>query len=141
MSGFAADQHQILALDIGQKRIGVARADGRVRLVEPLVILTADSPRLWVELQALIDEYRPVVLVIGWPLNLSGRPTAQTDFVRGWVKSFSRHINFAGHIVYQDEVLSSHVARQGKSVRPRSAVDDRAACVILEDYLQEAGDV
>ena len=128
---------QILALDVGQRRIGVARTYADLKLAQPLQIVQAGDGREYRVLQALIDDYQPTLIVIGLPLNLRGQETAQTQFVRTWVQHFKDRVTFQGRLVWQDETLSSQAAA---ARQPRSKVgqplDDQAACVILEDYLQ-----
>lgn len=131
-----ADQlqnYQILALDVGQKRIGVARAASQVRLVEPLEIIQADGQIEFVRLQELLLKFKPRILVIGLPFDKEGKSGHQADLIKIWVKNLIEKTKFKGEIVYQDETLSSQAASKNSS--KTGLVDDLAAGVILEDYL------
>ena len=122
-----------MALDIGQKRIGVARAQSRARIVEPLEIINVAGGNEFLRLKELLVEWRPAILVIGLPLNATGGLGAQAELIKEWVCVMVAETQFKGRIVYQDETLSSHQARSNRS-RSRF-VDDAAAAVILQDYL------
>ena len=127
--------YQILALDIGQKRIGVARAQSVARLVEPLVIINTEDGKEFLSLKELLIEWQPEILVIGLPFNKSGNRGKQAKSIEEWVAIMLKKTGFEGCIIYQDETLSSQAAQisSGKS----RFIDDLAACVILEDYLND----
>lgn len=132
---------EIMAFDVGGRRIGVARAQSRVRLVEPLEIVAAGSGSEFVRLKELLDYWRPAVVVVGLPISETGSESRQAAVIRLWVGEMVVRTGFAGRIVYQDETLSSREAASRAS-RP-GAVDDLAAGILLEDYLNlqvSAGD-
>lgn len=126
--------NSVLGLDIGEKRIGVARVQLIARIPEALGALNNDEGFSGA-LQALIDEYQPDTLIVGLPRNLDGQETAQTQYV----KAFSQEnlLQFNLPIVFQDETLTSRVAEdrlQGTNYK-KGDIDAQAAVVILEDYL------
>ena len=125
--------YEILALDVGERRIGVARAQSRARLVEPLEIVAAGKGLEFARLGALLAHWRPAVIVIGLPISEAGSESRQATAIRAWTKDMAIRIGFAGQIVYQDETLSSREARN-RTART-GAVDDLAAGILLEDYL------
>ncbi len=127
--------YQILALDVGQKRIGVARAQNQVRLVEPLMIISVSDGEEFAKLRELFDSWQPAVLVIGLPLNESGEQSKQANLIREWVKIMVIKTGFTGRLVYQDETLSSHAAR-ADSPKERF-IDDLAAALILGDCIDQ----
>lgn len=118
--------YQLIGLDVGQKFLGVARAQSRARLPEPLAIWPVDG-REFGRLQALVDELQPAVLVIGRPSRV-----ANPDWFDRWCDQLDRQLNFSGRTVYQDETLTTVAAQP----RPGERVDDRAAGIILADYLE-----
>jgi putative holliday junction resolvase len=126
----------LLALDVGEKRIGVAKADTAVRLAFPLTTLTADGNELQT-LRELVQVHHPTALVVGYPRNQQGEATAQTRFV----ERFATTIEPLGvPIIYQDESLTSVVAEerlqaQGKPYT-KADIDSYAAVIILTDYLE-----
>ncbi|MYB40223.1 Holliday junction resolvase RuvX [Candidatus Saccharibacteria bacterium] len=122
---------QLLALDVGAKRIGVARASAGARLVEPLQIIAADGSE-FDRLVELFAAYEPAALIVGLPFDAAGEEGRQAAAVKQWVKIMVETTGFDGAVIYQDETLSSRAA---KDLAVSGPVDDLAAAVILEDYL------
>lgn len=123
-----------LALDVGEKRIGVARANLIARLPQALPTLAHDDT-VSEAIRAIIEAESIDILVVGLPRNLSGQETAQSAYVRSFVDNTLRNIGVS--VVYQDETLSSHVAEdrlKGKAYA-KGDIDAGAAVVILQDYL------
>ena len=118
--------YQLIALDVGQKYLGVARAQSQARLPEPIAIWLVDGHE-FDRLQALVDELQPEVLVIGRPSRV-----ANPDWFSQWCQHLAQQLKFDGRTVYQDETLTTLAAEP----RPGGRVDDRAAAIILADYLE-----
>lgn len=124
---------ELLALDIGTKRIGVARANSLARIPESLGILDNDDS-IYANLQQIIDERNPAIIVIGIPRNLSGELTHQSQSILDWTKGFIDRVKTNARVVHSDETLSSVAARE---IDPSARhIDDQAACVILDDYMR-----
>lgn len=119
----------IIALDIGKKRIGVARADKIARLPQPLATLANDDS-FGLKLKDLLIETPADELVVGLPRSLDGNETEQTTYTKEFVAKNLKDYK----IVWQDETLST-VKAQGYKAGPHG-IDADAACVILEDYLE-----
>lgn len=126
--------NSVLGLDVGEKRIGVARVHLIPRIPEALGALHNDESFSGA-LQALIDEYQPDILVVGLPRSLDGRETAQSAYVRAFSQESLLQFNIP--IIFQDETLSSRVAedRLKGTQYTKGDIDAQAAVVILEDYL------
>ncbi len=127
-----------MALDLGEKRIGVARASTEARLPEPLITLANDS-ELVTKLQALIKEHQVDTLVIGRPRGMQGQTTSQTEVIVAMAKQLEPELGLKVH--WQDETLTSHQAEtelrnRGVSYN-KGSVDALAACLILEDFLRQ----
>jgi putative Holliday junction resolvase len=76
-------------------------------------------------------------IVVGYPRNQSGEPTAQTAYVEEFAKQLH---DMAPHLVFQDESLTSVLAEQrlraqGKPYT-KGDIDAQAAAIILQDYLE-----
>ena len=124
-------------LDIGEKRIGVALADGGVKISVPFQTIAVDGAEITAISQLILSEAVDI-LVIGYPRNQSGEPTAQTQFVVDFVERL-RNLNVT--IVYQDESLTSVMAEQRlksyKKPYAKGDIDAQAAAIILQDYLEQ----
>jgi putative Holliday junction resolvase len=126
----------LVSLDVGEKRIGVAVGDSAVRIAVPFETVEVDGS----ELEAITKIYqsqRAEVLVIGYPRNQSGVPTAQTKYVTDFAKKLS---DISDKIIFQDESLTSVIAEQqlASHKRPYSKgdIDAQAAAIILQDYIE-----
>ncbi len=126
----------IVCLDVGEKRIGVAVGDSDVRIAIPFETIEVDGSELQAIAEIVIRENADI-LVIGYPRNQSGEPTAQTKLVEEFANKLS---DIAPKIVFQDESLTSVVAEQqlAEYNRPYSKgdIDAQAAAIILQDYLE-----
>jgi len=125
-----------LALDVGEKRIGAAIGDDVVRIAVPFDTIEVDGNELERIARIAVDE-NVHTIVVGYPRNQSGEPTAQTQYAENFAKQLT---DMASKVVFQDESLTSVLAEQQlKSYgRPYSKgdIDAQAAAIILQDYLE-----
>lgn len=129
-----------LALDFGATRIGAARASVEAKLAQPLPTIANDGSELD-SIKEIVDEFSIDTIIVGWPRNLSGEETAQTEEVGQFCESLKQ---LELPIVKQDETLTSVQAKaELKSTRQKvtdkGMIDARAAVLILEDYLRSLG--
>ncbi len=144
-----------LGLDVGERRIGVAKSDPTALLASPLTTIIRDSDRDAVAaVAALAQEHSALHLVVGVPLGPDGEETDQSRRVR----AFGRKLRAVpqARVVFWDERFTTETAeealrevrsrRGAPSARRREAerrrVDAAAAAVILQDYLDhQRGDL
>ena len=130
-------KHTFLALDIGEKRIGVAQADSEVRIAFPLCTLDVDE-LLLKRLREIMTEKQPSMLVVGYPRNQQGEPTAQTREVERVADELR---SLGAPIVFQDESLTSVLAedylKRHNRTYTKADIDAHAAAIILGYYLEE----
>lgn len=128
--------NNIIALDIGERRIGVARGDMLVRIAVPLTTVLVDGTEL-AQIQRIVANEQAGMLVVGYPRNQSGEATAQTAYVEAVAEQLRALVP---KLVFQDESLTSVVAEQRLKARGRAYqkadIDAEAAAVILQDYLE-----
>ena len=128
---------KFVALDVGEKRIGVAVGDSGVRIAVPSVTIEADGEELEQIAKIILDEKADAVIV-GYPRNQSGEATAQTAYVEAFAKQLT---DIAPAIVFQDESLTSVMAEQRlqsyKKPYTKGDIDALAAAIILQDYLEQ----
>lgn len=130
---------KILALDIGDARIGVAVANTVARIPSPLAILDND-PEVYSHIKDLTSGHDISLIVVGMPRNMSGEETDQSKTTRQFVETLRSHINT--EIVFADESLSSKRAEESGQKSPNSPkyLDDIAACFILEEYFASSNE-
>lgn len=129
---------RLLALDVGDKRVGVASCDDRQVLATPLTVIVRRSRVEDMErLARLAAGQQAVGLVVGHPLNADGSAGDQAQrAVR-----YGQRVASALDLPWQlwDEYGSSQEAAQRLAHAPRrrrqAPLDAEAAAVILQDYL------
>jgi len=127
---------QLLALDIGEKRIGTALTSNLARLPRPFLTLK-NSEHIFNDLLNLVQSENVMAVVIGLPRGLEGQETAQTRTVIAFVKRLKAVLTVP--LYWQDEAVTSINARlELKNRRKKSTIEDidaLAATYILEDFL------
>jgi len=136
----------LLALDIGEKRIGLAATDEIGVGVWPQGILVrTDLESDLREISKKLRAFSAETLVVGLPLNMDGTEGPQAKKVRRFVTELEKYLKKEGlsfSIAWCDERLTSWEAEQRLSERGlkgkkrKAKVDTLAACLILEDYLE-----
>ena len=127
----------IIALDVGTRTIGIARADTASRLATPHSTVARkgvkkDTARLVV----IVEELKAEAIVVGLPYEL--------DDTEGRSARLARQIGTAVHeatglpVHYQDERYSTVVAEErlrasGYDGRQRKAIIDQAAAAVILD--------
>lgn len=128
----------LLALDIGEQRIGVAEAHSVARIAHPLVTL-AHTETIFDEIAELVRKQGAVLLVAGLPRGMQGQHTNQTQYAEAFVANLKQHVTVP--IYWQDEAVTSQKAEKELEARKKpftkGDVDALAATYILEDFLQE----
>lgn len=127
-----------MALDVGERRIGVALADDQVKIAVPYDTIEVDGTEI--DQIIRIAKFESIdTLVVGYPRNQSGEPTAQTAFTEAFVGRIPE--GFVQNIVYQDESVTSVHAenrlKEQKKPYTKGDIDKVAASIILQDYLEE----
>ena len=134
----------MLALDVGTKRIGVAISDELRVLARGLDTLKRESKRKDLEAIAeLAREYSVAEVVVGHPVRMGGKKSAQTEKVEAFAEELRNGL--ALPVRLWDERLTSVEASEllGKKrsakahieQRKSGAVDRMAAVLILQSYL------
>lgn len=130
--------NNVLGLDIGQKRVGVARMSAVARLPEPLGTYASDT--FSEALPRLLEEHAIDYIIVGLPRNMSGDETAQSKAVREFVENQIAPVVGSTKVMFADETLSTVMASSNtkQDSIARFGVDSYAAVEILESYLVEA---
>ena len=130
----------LLGIDWGEKRIGLAFAD-ELGLAYPLPAAIARSQKMRLQqIEQLIEERKIDAIVVGYPINMNGSVGFKAQQVDAFIKLLEGRFRLPVHRI--DERLSSHAVEQGlraqnKQVDRRSGeVDSLAASLILQDYVE-----
>jgi len=137
----------ILSIDYGEKYVGLAVADGKLKIALPYKVLENKSDKFLLNnLKEIISQEKVEKIIVGEPISLSGRRTGQTKVVARFIKKLKQEISPVKFIktrmafkrvnipvVGFDERLTSKMAeklpikgKEGHAV---------AAAIILQNYL------
>ncbi len=129
-----------LAFDYGLRQIGVAVGQTLTDSASPLTVLRArDGQPDWAQVETLIRDWGPQLLLVGLPLNMDG---SESDFCAR-TRKFARrlHGRFGLPTRMVDERLSTREAKDRGGSREsyrENPVDNLAAQVILESWLHDS---
>ena len=136
---------RVMAIDVGERRMGLAITDPSATLARPLSTLYVNG-----SVDAVIQAAREIarlareedglgLIVVGLPVRLDGSRTERTANVERFVEQLGTHTSIP--IVTADERLTSREAESRLAERERDwrvrkrRLDAVAAAVILQDYL------
>lgn len=122
---------RVLALDYGSARCGCALSDPTGTLATPIEpVLRPGTRRGLARLRELVAEREVEQVVVGLPLGLSGRDTAQTHETRAFAERLADGLGLA--VELYDERFTTTLAAQAGG---HESEDSRAAAVLLEEWL------
>ena len=131
---------RVLALDIGEVRVGVAVSDPGARVASPVCVLPAAEVLAHaVTFRHVLEDWEPDLLVCGLLRTLAGEEGPQAERIRAQAEKIARSCGLP--LEFADERLSSAEAKrilreQGLSERSmRGRVDSVAASLFLQSWL------
>tara|TARA_Y100000768_G_C23892837_1_gene641026 strand:+ start:684 stop:1100 length:417 start_codon:yes stop_codon:yes gene_type:complete len=131
---------RLLAIDYGEKRLGLAISDPNQIISKPLkTIILSDSQYIYNELEKIISDYEIQKLIIGLPIGMDGKNTQQTSKVEAFKENLQNKIGIP--IILFDERLSSVSAKKSlisqgiKTGHNKSKIDQTAAAIFLQHFL------
>ena len=138
---------KIIALDVGDKTIGVALSDDLMYTAQGLMTIERVGIRKDTgKIMELIEEYHCDTVLVGLPMNLNGTNSIQTDKVYEFNTMLENKMKSTGmsniRILFEDERFTTLIAEKvlieaDVSRRKRKdVIDKQAAVVILQGYLE-----
>ena len=131
---------RILALDLGERRIGLAVSDPLGLTAQGLKTFERRNRRHDLEaLKELAEQYQVGLVLVGHPLHMNGRAGAQAEKAEAFAEALRRHLGL--EVRMWDERLTTAQAERvlrssGMGLEKRKrAVDRLAAVLLLESYL------
>jgi len=135
---------RVLAIDVGERRVGLAISDPTSTLARPLTTLTVDPGHAVDTVahkiaQLAAEDDGVAEIVVGMPVRLDGSPSEQTTRVAAFVDGLRTRT--AIPIRMADERLTSREAESRLAVNERDwrkrkkALDSAAAAIFLQEYL------
>ncbi len=131
---------RILALDIGEKRVGVAVSDPDERVASPVCVLPADEVRTCAaSFRRVLEDWEPELLLCGLPITLAGEEGPQAQRIRAFAEDVRQNTGILCE--FADERLSSAEAKRSLREKGltekamRGKVDMIAASLFLQSWL------
>ena len=132
---------KILAIDYGNKRVGVAVTDDLQIIATRLT--SVHSKDIISFLTNYITDNKVDAIVVGKPVNLKGLATDSSESVQNFVRYLKRKFKNIS-IVEIDERFTSKIASQTisksgmnkKKRQNKELVDEISAVILLQDYLK-----
>lgn len=128
----------ILGLDVGEKRIGVALAEGLLAI--PLTVIDRRVEETDMEMiVTLVEEYRAERIVVGLPRLMNGNIGTQAEEILSFSGALAEHVDIP--VDTWDERLSTVTAERllidagMKRKKRKGKLDAMAAAIILQAYL------
>ncbi len=131
---------RVIALDIGERRVGVAFGDTASRVAVPLTVLPANEVEvLGRSFKRVLEDHEPDMLLCGRPLTMAGEEGPQAQRVMAIARKVADACGL--ELAFTDERLSSAQAKrilheQGLSERQmRGKIDCIAASLFLQSWM------
>lgn len=139
---------RILALDVGERRVGVAISDPTGTLARPLrTLMRGSRDEDFAAIVALVARHDVGLVVVGQPISLDGTQGPQARRVARYVEALASELSVP--VVMWDEryttVAAEDILRQSRGrqerrrARDTGELDAIAAAVILQSYLDTTG--
>ena len=131
---------RVLALDIGEVRVGIAVSDPGERVATPVCVLPAvEIEGMASSFRRVLEDWEPELLLSGLPVTLAGEEGPQAERIRGIAEKVAKASGLP--LAFADERLTSREAKQilrqqglnEKSMRGK--VDMVAASLMLQAWL------
>jgi UPF0755 protein len=131
---------KIIGLDVGTKRIGVAKADSSTKIAVPNGFVNVNGQE-FAEIARIARMYSTSTFVVGLPRNNSGEETKQSLYAREFARQLAMSIPDT-KIYFEDESLTSVEAERRLKERKKNfekgEIDAEAASIILQDFLERS---
>ncbi len=131
---------RLIGIDVGKKRIGLARTDLLQTIASPVGTFSPDE--IFEQISLIMKESPIEGFIVGWPLTLAGEEGDAVAMVQQFINQLEK--KFKGVPIYKvDERYTSNKAKNlmleigvpKKKRREKERVDRIAAALILQSYL------
>ena len=131
-----------LAIDYGERRIGIAKSDNSGLIASPVVTLdnSESTGNVYSAIKDIVTESNAMLVYIGLPLHLSGKESASSEKARVFAGLLKQHLPQEVQIRLLDERLTTSSAvgelKNAGLKGNRESIDQLAAVKILEFALE-----
>lgn len=130
----------IIALDYGERYVGVAMTDPEGRLALRHGVIDQKKENVLELIRGMVAEEKVTAVLVGVPVSLEGEETEQTQVSLRFIEELQEALGEGVEVVSVDETLTSaeaeqRVAREGSRMLEAHA---EAARIMLEEYLRNS---
>jgi putative Holliday junction resolvase len=129
---------RIMAIDYGQRKVGIAMSDELGVISQPLMTLRAKSQKEFIKrLKFIVKENNVGLILVGNPVSHSGKSTPISQEILRFVEVLEKSI--AVEVKLWDERFTSRYASRilkEKGIKQKGNIDQIAASLMLEEYLR-----
>ncbi len=123
-----------LGIDYGSKKVGFAQSDDEGRLAFPLMIAPNDASLIKDTLE-LIRAMKISDVIVGESVDSKGKPNAIAKEARAFAAKIENAADV--RIAFEKEWYSTVEARKQPGQEGNHEVDDQAAAIVLQRYLDK----
>ncbi|MDR1235700.1 MAG: Holliday junction resolvase RuvX [Holosporaceae bacterium] len=126
----------VMGLDIGDKTVGVAISDRRIKIASGVTVIRRDGTDRDCELLAeSVRSHRAGAIIFGWPLQMNGLPGKQCEKILKFTEDLSRHIPDVSFVQWDErfstKVVDNLMISADLSRKKRQKIIDRGAAVYI----------
>ena len=124
---------QIIAFDYGEKKIGVAVGQTSTNTSSPLKVLFNNHGKVnWDEINSLLNEWNPDLIIVGKPLNMDG---TESEVMKKVDKFYNNLMKiYKARYEYVDERLTTFEAKEILKDNKAELVDANAAKILIDNW-------
>lgn len=129
---------RILAIDYGEKRLGLAMSDDQAKVAVSKGVLEGLSQnKIIQQIKAFVNLESLGLIIVGLPTGMDGAPTAWTEEVKRFAEKLRSHLTIPVQMV--DERLTTQMAKKllVETGKTKQKKDQVAAQIFLQDYLDQ----
>ena len=124
---------QIIAFDYGEKKIGVAVGQTSTNTSSPLKVIFNNHGKVnWDEINSLLNEWNPDLIIVGKPLNMDG---TESEVMKKVDKFYNNLMKiYKARYEYVDERLTTFEAKEILKDNKAELVDANAAKILIDNW-------
>lgn len=124
---------QIIAFDFGEKKIGVAVGQTSTNTSSPLKVIFNNHGKVnWDEINSILNEWKPDLIIIGKPLNMDGTKSEVMKKVDKFYNNLMKI--YKARYEYVDERLTTFEAKEILKDNKAELVDANAAKILIDNW-------
>jgi putative Holliday junction resolvase len=133
---------RVLALDVGDRRTGVAMSDSNraIAMPRPALVGLVEQDLLVRQILELVHEEAVSMVVVGLPVSLNGTESSRADITRRFVAYLAPRLDDVKISLCDERLTTVEAARSLRGAglnakKQKSVIDSASAVVLLESWL------